>query len=128
MEPITASAPIGTVMRNRYRQLTDVTSQPPSVGPTAGATMAAMPQMSRTTIIVPAITTDIGTHGLTVVSCEAGSACAVTSAAYGKSPGRRSFRVYAPMRAADQRRTGQAWPSPTAVTYEGLPMTEGEDG
>ena len=34
--------PIGTLIRNNQCQLTDVTSQPPTVGPTAGATMTAI--------------------------------------------------------------------------------------
>src|ERR1019366_4486783 len=38
--------PIGTLIKNSQCQLAEVTSHPPSVGPTAGATMAAIPHMA----------------------------------------------------------------------------------
>ncbi len=43
MPAISATMPIGTLIRKIQCQLNEVTSQPPSVGPIAGATIAAMP-------------------------------------------------------------------------------------
>ena len=43
---MTATMPTGTLTRNSQCQLKSVASQPPSVGPMAGATIAAMPQMA----------------------------------------------------------------------------------